>query len=180
MYLDIVRQDSLQGLDRLKKKKGPSRVDVALALQADAVQAALEKAEMPEATQEDIDNANLLVKNYEATMDSYAATEKKKKKKGFKRFVTAYEKTFKTVGKISPSFKRHAQSVERRKRLGELKTESMRLQGQKPSAERDARLTAISNEVVPFGGVKQSGVGREGSKYGLEEFMTIKYMCLGL
>ncbi|KCX66982.1 aldehyde dehydrogenase family protein, partial [Acinetobacter baumannii] len=33
---------------------------------------------------------------------------------------------------------------------------------------------------VPFGGVKQSGVGREGSKYGLEEFMTIKYMCLGL
>ncbi|MGI3455081.1 NAD-dependent succinate-semialdehyde dehydrogenase [Acinetobacter baumannii] len=40
--------------------------------------------------------------------------------------------------------------------------------------------TAISNEVVPFGGVKQSGVGREGSKYGLEEVMTIKYMCLGL
>ncbi|EOT7359598.1 NAD-dependent succinate-semialdehyde dehydrogenase [Acinetobacter baumannii] len=40
--------------------------------------------------------------------------------------------------------------------------------------------TAISNGVVPFGGVKQSGVGREGSKYGLEEFMTIKYMCLGL
>ncbi|WP_315077770.1 NAD-dependent succinate-semialdehyde dehydrogenase [Acinetobacter guillouiae] len=40
--------------------------------------------------------------------------------------------------------------------------------------------TTISNEVVPFGGVKQSGVGREGSKYGLEEFMTIKYMCLGL
>ena len=40
--------------------------------------------------------------------------------------------------------------------------------------------TAISNEVVPFGGVKQSGVGREGSKYGLEEFMTIKYLCLGI
>lgn len=40
--------------------------------------------------------------------------------------------------------------------------------------------TAISNEVVPFGGVKQSGVGREGSKYGLEEFMTMKYLCLGV
>ena len=40
--------------------------------------------------------------------------------------------------------------------------------------------TAISNEVVPFGGIKQSGFGREGSKYGLEEFMTIKYLCLGI
>ncbi len=40
--------------------------------------------------------------------------------------------------------------------------------------------TAISNEVVPFGGVKQSGIGREGSKYGLEDFMTFKYLCLGL
>lgn len=40
--------------------------------------------------------------------------------------------------------------------------------------------TAISNEVVPFGGVKQSGIGREGSKYGLEEFLTIKYLCLGI
>lgn len=40
--------------------------------------------------------------------------------------------------------------------------------------------TVISNEVVPFGGVKQSGLGREGSKYGLEEFMTIKYLCLAV
>lgn len=40
--------------------------------------------------------------------------------------------------------------------------------------------TAISNEVVPFGGVKQSGFGREGSKYGLEEFVTTKYLCLEL
>ena len=40
--------------------------------------------------------------------------------------------------------------------------------------------TAISNEVVPFGGVKQSGFGREGSKYGLEEFVTTKYLCLAL
>lgn len=40
--------------------------------------------------------------------------------------------------------------------------------------------TAISNEVVPFGGVKQSGIGREGSKYGLEDFITLKYLCLGV
>ncbi len=37
----------------------------------------------------------------------------------------------------------------------------------------------ISNEVAPFGGVKQSGLGREGSKYGIEEFLEIKYVCLG-
>jgi succinate-semialdehyde dehydrogenase / glutarate-semialdehyde dehydrogenase len=36
----------------------------------------------------------------------------------------------------------------------------------------------LSNEVSPFGGVKQSGLGREGSKYGLEEYLEIKYLCL--
>ena len=35
----------------------------------------------------------------------------------------------------------------------------------------------ISNEVAPFGGVKQSGVGREGSKHGLDEYLEIKYLC---
>jgi succinate-semialdehyde dehydrogenase / glutarate-semialdehyde dehydrogenase len=37
----------------------------------------------------------------------------------------------------------------------------------------------ISTEVAPFGGVKESGIGREGSKYGLEEFLEIKYLCMG-
>ncbi|NLG77433.1 MAG: NAD-dependent succinate-semialdehyde dehydrogenase, partial [Xanthomonadaceae bacterium] len=37
----------------------------------------------------------------------------------------------------------------------------------------------ISTEVAPFGGVKESGFGREGSKYGLEEYMEIKYLCFG-
>jgi succinate-semialdehyde dehydrogenase/glutarate-semialdehyde dehydrogenase len=37
----------------------------------------------------------------------------------------------------------------------------------------------ISTEVGPFGGVKESGIGREGSKYGIEEFLEIKYVCLG-
>ncbi|OOY24300.1 succinate-semialdehyde dehydrogenase (NADP(+)) [Thioclava sediminum] len=37
----------------------------------------------------------------------------------------------------------------------------------------------ISTEVAPFGGIKQSGVGREGSKYGIEDFTELKYMCLG-
>jgi succinate-semialdehyde dehydrogenase/glutarate-semialdehyde dehydrogenase len=37
----------------------------------------------------------------------------------------------------------------------------------------------ISNEVSPFGGVKQSGLGREGSKYGIEDYLVIKYICMG-
>ncbi len=37
----------------------------------------------------------------------------------------------------------------------------------------------ISTEVAPFGGMKESGIGREGSKYGIEEFVEVKYLCLG-
>ncbi len=37
----------------------------------------------------------------------------------------------------------------------------------------------ITTEVAPFGGVKQSGLGREGSRYGVEEFVEVKYVCLG-
>ncbi len=37
----------------------------------------------------------------------------------------------------------------------------------------------VSTEVAPFGGVKESGLGREGSKYGIDEFLEIKYVCIG-
>jgi succinate-semialdehyde dehydrogenase/glutarate-semialdehyde dehydrogenase len=37
----------------------------------------------------------------------------------------------------------------------------------------------ISNEVAPFGGVKQSGIGREGSKYGIDDYLIVKYICMG-
>ena len=37
----------------------------------------------------------------------------------------------------------------------------------------------ISNEVAPFGGIKESGIGREGSKYGIDDFIEIKYLCMG-
>lgn len=40
--------------------------------------------------------------------------------------------------------------------------------------------TLISNETAPFGGVKQSGIGREGSRYGIEDYVELKYVCLGL
>ena len=37
----------------------------------------------------------------------------------------------------------------------------------------------MSNELAPFGGVKQSGIGREGSRYGIDEYLEMKYLCLG-
>ena len=37
----------------------------------------------------------------------------------------------------------------------------------------------ISSEVAPFGGVKESGIGREGSKYGLDEWLELKYVAVG-
>jgi succinate-semialdehyde dehydrogenase/glutarate-semialdehyde dehydrogenase len=38
----------------------------------------------------------------------------------------------------------------------------------------------ISTEVAPFGGMKESGIGREGAKYGIDEFVEVKYICLGI
>ncbi len=38
---------------------------------------------------------------------------------------------------------------------------------------------AISSEMIPFGGVKESGQGREGSKYGLDDYLETKYICMG-
>ena len=37
----------------------------------------------------------------------------------------------------------------------------------------------ISTEIAPFGGMKESGIGREGSKYGIDEFTEVKYLCMG-
>jgi succinate-semialdehyde dehydrogenase/glutarate-semialdehyde dehydrogenase len=37
----------------------------------------------------------------------------------------------------------------------------------------------ISTEVAPFGGMKESGIGREGSKYGIDEWLEVKYLCVG-
>ena len=37
----------------------------------------------------------------------------------------------------------------------------------------------ISTEIAPFGGMKESGIGREGSKYGIDEFVEVKYLCMG-
>ena len=37
----------------------------------------------------------------------------------------------------------------------------------------------ISTEVAPFGGFKESGLGREGSKYGMDDYLEVKYLCFG-
>jgi succinate-semialdehyde dehydrogenase/glutarate-semialdehyde dehydrogenase len=38
----------------------------------------------------------------------------------------------------------------------------------------------VATTVAPFGGMKESGIGREGSKYGLDEYLEVKYICLGI
>ena len=38
---------------------------------------------------------------------------------------------------------------------------------------------AITSELIPFGGVKESGLGREGSHYGIDDYLDIKYICMG-
>jgi len=38
---------------------------------------------------------------------------------------------------------------------------------------------AISGEATPFGGVKESGIGREGSRYGLDDYLNVKYIAMG-
>jgi succinate-semialdehyde dehydrogenase/glutarate-semialdehyde dehydrogenase len=42
-----------------------------------------------------------------------------------------------------------------------------------------ANTGLISTEVAPFGGIKESGMGREGSKYGIEDYVEVKYLCIG-
>ena len=38
---------------------------------------------------------------------------------------------------------------------------------------------AISSDLIPFGGVKESGVGREGGHWGIEEYLEVKFVCMG-
>lgn len=38
----------------------------------------------------------------------------------------------------------------------------------------------VSSDVIPFGGIKESGFGREGSKYGIADYLNIKYLCVGM
>ena len=40
--------------------------------------------------------------------------------------------------------------------------------------------TGITSEMAPLGGIKHSGLGREGSKYGLDEYLEMKYVCMGI
>jgi succinate-semialdehyde dehydrogenase/glutarate-semialdehyde dehydrogenase len=55
----------------------------------------------------------------------------------------------------------------------------MRVSGQLQAGIVGVNEGAISTELAPFGGVKESGYGREGSMYGIDEYLQMKYLCLG-
>jgi succinate-semialdehyde dehydrogenase/glutarate-semialdehyde dehydrogenase len=55
----------------------------------------------------------------------------------------------------------------------------MRVSGQLQAGIVGVNEGAVSTEIAPFGGVKESGYGREGSKYGIDEYLQTKYLCLG-
>jgi succinate-semialdehyde dehydrogenase / glutarate-semialdehyde dehydrogenase len=54
-----------------------------------------------------------------------------------------------------------------------------RVAGQLEAGVVGANEGAVSSEAAPFGGVKESGYGREGSRYGLDDYLSVKYVCEG-
>jgi succinate-semialdehyde dehydrogenase/glutarate-semialdehyde dehydrogenase len=63
---------------------------------------------------------------------------------------------------------------------------SMRGRGRRPTENRALQYGIVgvneglvTTEVAPFGGVKESGLGSEGSKYGLQDYLDVKYTCIG-
>jgi hypothetical protein len=124
------------------------RVKAYLAQKAAELQAAYAIAELPEASVEDIEKAEKLRIAYEDEMRRHGIAESKKKKSLVGKLRALKVKELKVLSKISPSSKAHLQSEERKKKLKTLEFEAMKLQGEKPGIERDARLTAISEAMA--------------------------------
>jgi hypothetical protein len=120
------------------------RVDAALAAQANALQVAYDKALKPEATIEEIETAEKMRVAYEAEMVRYGQGVKKKKASLMGKLKAATEKHNKILSRIDPLQKAFTQHADREKKLQALKFEAMKLQGEKPSETRDARLNEIN------------------------------------
>lgn len=64
---------------------------------------------------------------------------------------------------------------------GQIKKLGLELGGKAPVLVfEDADIGLISTEVAPFGDIKQSGIGREGSRYGIKDYTELKYLCLAV
>ena len=87
-------------------------------------------------------------KEYEEIVKSYEATAKKKSKGIVPQLIKFQERKIKFLAKLKlPTFATHVKHAERKKRAAQIKLEVMRLQGQKPSPERDAKLAELSAEI---------------------------------
>jgi hypothetical protein len=127
------------------------RVEAYLAQKGAELQAAWRKAESPDATLEDVERAEKLKAAYDIEIKNYEAAAKKKAKSFVSQLKTLHEKKIKLLGKISPTEHAHAQHIERIEKADKLKLQAMKLQGQKPSAARDAELTSINQQLTKIG-----------------------------
>lgn len=123
------------------------RVERAIAAMGVALQEAYAKAELPEATQDDIDKANKMAEAYDLEINRYKIGAKQKSKKIGAKFLALRVAAHKAQSKFDPFQKAMYESDVRQKKLKGANLRYIELQGQKPSIERDAEINAIAEQV---------------------------------
>lgn len=142
--LIIYNSDNVTGVSALAGK----RTDAAMAAMAAELEKARILADSEDATQEDIEKALKLEKNYAAAVAAYEAGARKKSKGIIPQLIKAQERKIKFLAKLKlPTFATHVKHAERKKRAQAIKIEVMKLQGQPRSPERDKKLADLSAEI---------------------------------
>lgn len=140
---------TMSGLGKFKRKKKPSRKDTALDKLAADLDAAFALADSPEGTEEDAKNAERLQVEYNAIIASFESRQKKKDKGFIGKLRVLKRKEFKLLAKLKvPSFGTHYKHEQRKLRAKQIKVEVLKVRGEKPSPERDAKLAALSAEMM--------------------------------
>lgn len=136
----------------LSGKKKINRKDIAQQKLVAELEAARVVADSEKATDEDITHYNNLIKQYEASIESYKSAEIRKGKTFVGKLKALKVKELKLLAKLKvPTFRTHYQHEMRLQRAKDIKLEIMKLQGLPPSDERDAKLNSLSVELQSIG-----------------------------